>query len=237
MSKLSKKQLKGLFEAIVSETGAKCSKANPFIFHKGNFKCYVFIKNISPAYYPKYPDNSRVQLPSSDRFKEVIESKLDFLILGYDQKNEVFGAWNPSLIKDRLNEKQNVSVYSRFSWQSSTPSGTFVEHHLGNEEKMLLFKKESLNEYLDSYRELFDLPNNDISKNISESAEFSFDAKKAVKEIIYPLLKEHKVLEAVDHLESLLTLDDVLKNEMKYEQFTFKDYFKIINEIYNELHS
>ena len=63
----------------MSETEAKCSEANPFIFQKGNFKCYVFIKNISPAYYPNYPDNSRVQLPTSDRFKEVIESVRPFL--------------------------------------------------------------------------------------------------------------------------------------------------------------
>ena len=230
MTRLSKKQLKELFEAIVSKNGAKCSKENPFIFQKGNFKCYVFIKNISPAYYPKYPDNSRVQLPASDRFKEVIKSKLDFLILGYDQKNEVFGAWNPSLIKDRLNEKQNVSVYSRFSWQSSIPSGEFVEHHLGNEEKMLLFKKESLNEYFDRYRELFDLPNIDIVKDNFENVEVGCDIK-AIRKSSDPLLKEHKVLQAVSALEN------VLKNEPEYQELSFKDYFKIVNEIYTDLYS
>ena len=229
MTRLSKKQLKELFEEIVSKTGAKCSKENPFIFQKGNFKCYVFIKNISPAYYPKYPDNSRVQLPTSNRFKEIIESELDFLILGYDQKNEVFGAWNPSLIKDRLNEKQNVSVYSRFSWQSRVLYG-FVEHHLGNKEKMLLFKKESLNEYFDRYKEFFDLPNIDIAKDNFESVEFGFDIK-AVRKIIDPLLKEHKVLQAVSALE------DVLKNEPEYQELSFKDYFKIVDEIYKDLYS
>ena len=108
MTRLPKKQLKELFESTVAEDGAKCGKANPFILEKGKFKCYVFIKNISPAYYPNYPDNSRVQLPTSDRFKEVIESDLDFLILGYDKLNEVFVTWNPSLIKDRLNDYKGL---------------------------------------------------------------------------------------------------------------------------------
>jgi len=230
MRRLSKKQLKELFITIVSETDAKCSEANPFIFQKGNFKCYVFIKNISPAYYPNYPDNSRVQLPTSDRFKEVINSELDFLILGYDQKNKVFAAWNPSLIKDRLNAKRNVSVYSRFSWQNSTPSGEFVEHNLGNEEKILLFKIELLNEYFDRYREFFDLPNIDIANSDFESVEFGFDIKE-IKKIIDPLLKDHKVLQAVS------VLKDVLKNEPEYQELSFKDYFKIVNEIYKQIYS
>jgi hypothetical protein len=228
MRRLSKKQLKELFITIVSETDAKCSEANPFIFQKGNFKCYVFIKNISPAYYANYPDNSRVQLPESDRFKEVIDSELDFLILGYDQNNEVFATWNPSLIKDRLNAKRNVSVYSRFSWQSSIPSGEFVEHNLGNEEKILLFKKELLNEYFDRYREFFDLPNINIARNSFERAEFGFDIKE-IRKIIDPLLKDHKVLEAVSILKNLL------KNEPEYQELSFKDYYKIVNEIYTDL--
>ena len=145
MKRLPKKQLKELFETIVAESGGKCGEANPFIYQRGNFKCYVFIKNISPAYYVNYPDNSRVQLPTSNRFKEVINSDLDFLILGYDNDNDVFAAWDPSLIKNRLNEKRNVSVYSRFIWQRIIPAGEFVERHLGNQEKVILFKKELLN--------------------------------------------------------------------------------------------
>lgn len=230
MERLSKKELKELFKSIVSKTGAKCSEANPFILKKGNFKCYVFIKNISPAYYPKYPDNSRVQLPSSNHFKEVIDSKLDFLILGYDQKNEVFGAWNPNLIKDRLNAKQNVSVYSRFSWQSSIPQGEFVEHQLGNNEKILLFKKELLNEYFERYREFFELTNIDTVDDIFENEEIGFDSK-AIRKIIDPLLKEHKVLQAVS------TLKDLLKNDPKYQKLSFKDYFEIVEGIYTNLNT
>ena len=58
MTRLPKKQLKDLFERIVTQGGAKCGKENPFVLEKGKFKCYVFIKNISPAYFPKYPDNT-----------------------------------------------------------------------------------------------------------------------------------------------------------------------------------
>ena len=231
MKRLQKKQLKELFETIVSESGTKCSKANPFIFQRGSFKCYVFIKNISPAYYVNYPDNSRVQLPTSDRFKEVIDSHLDFLILGYDEENEVFASWNPSLIKDRLNEKRNVSVYSRFSWQREVPRGEFIHHHLGNQEKVILFKKELLNEFFEGYTTLFDLIKSNIHKGESKGkGEFDFDVK-TVRSILDPLLKKHKFLQAVSALE------DVLKNEPKYRELSFKDYFKIVNEIYTDLYS
>lgn len=225
MTRLPKKQLKELFESIVNQGGANCGKENPFVLEKEKFKCYVFIKNISPAYYPKYPDNSRVQLPTSDRFKEVIESDLDFLILGYDHENEVFAAWNPSLIKDRLNEKRNVSVYSRFSWQGAVPDDEFIEHNLGNDEKMFLFKKEQLNEYFNRYNELFELSDNISSIDNKNEGKIGFDFK-AVREIIDPLLTEHKVLQAVAALE------DILKTEPEYKELSFKDYFEIVNEMY-----
>lgn len=229
MTRLPKKKLKELFESIVGQSGTMCGEGNPFILEKGNFKCYVFIKNISPAYYSNYPDNSRVQLPSSDRFKEVIESNLDFLILGYDNENEVFAAWNPSLIKDRLNEKTNVSVYSRFSWQRSVTDGKFEEHHLGNDEKILLFKKELLNEYFDQYRILFELPKNVASTNIGSNRVVGVDLKE-VQNIINPLLKEHKVLQAVALLE------DILKSESEYKELSFKDYFEIVNKMYKDFY-
>lgn len=231
MTRLPKKKLKELFETIVSESGAKCGKENPFIFQRGIFKCHVFIKNISPAYYPNYPDNSRVQLPTSDRFEEIINSDLDFVILGYDEDNDVFAAWNPSLIKDRLNEKRNVSVYSRFSWQKTISVGEFVEQHLGNQEKVILFKKELLNEFFERYQMLFDLRERKINEDHSIGKEvFDFDVK-SVRNIIDPLLKQHKVLQAVAALE------DGLKNEPEYGELSFKDYFKIVNEIYTDLYS
>lgn len=231
MTRLPKKQLKELFESTVAEDGAKCGKANPFILEKGKFKCYVFIKNISPAYYPNYPDNSRVQLPTSDRFKEVIESDLDFLILGYDKLNEVFVTWNPSLIKDRLNEKNNVSVYSRFSWQKEVPKGKFIHHHLGNQEKVILFKRELLNIFFDTYTSLFDMTEKGDNKNeFKVKREIDFDIK-TMRSIIDPLLEKHKVLQAVTELEKSL------KNSPKYSKLSFKDYFKIVNEVYTEFFS
>lgn len=230
MKRLPKKQLKELFETLVSKSGAKCGRANPFIFQRGKFKCYVFIKNISPAYFRNYPDNSRVQLPNSDRFEEIINSDLDFLILGYDEDNGVFAAWNPAGIKDRLNEKRNVSVYSRFSWQRTIPAGEFVEQYLGNEEPVILFEKELLNDFFDQYMKLFHLPQITVFEENNDKREFDFDVK-TVRSIIDPLLKEHKVLLAVSALE------EALKNETEYEDLSFKDYFKIVNEIYTDLYS
>ncbi len=223
--------MKKLFETLVSDSVTKCDKENPFIFQRESFKCYVFIKNISPAYFVNYPDNSRVQLPIGDRFKEVINSDLDFLILGYDGENKVFVSWNPFLIKDRLNEKRNVSVYSRFSWQREVPKGEFIHRHLGNQEKVILFKQEFLNEFFDCYSILFDSTESNTHNDVNKvREEFDFDVK-TVRSIIDPLLKEHKVLQAVSVLEN------ELKNESEYQELSFKDYFKIVNEIYMDLYS
>ena len=64
-----------------------------------------------------------------------------------------------------------------------------------------------------------------MSSKVVEFGKFDYD-RKTIRKIIDPLLKEHKVLQAVS------VLKDVLKNEPEYQELSFKDYFKIVNEIY-----
>lgn len=230
MNRLPKEQLKQLFENIVSKEGGKCGKANPFIFQKDTFKCHVFIKNISPAYFTKYPDNSRVQLPSSSRFKKVIESPLDFLIIGYDPANEVFVSWNPFLIKKRLNEKRNVSVYSRFTWQREVSNGKLLVRYLANNEKVVLFNKELLTKFFDCYYTLFKLEETNILFNKQNDNVVADLELEKLRSVVRPLLIEHKVLQAVS------VAQDLLSKELQYRNYTFRDYFKIVSDIYNDLH-
>ena len=227
MSRLPKKELKKLFETIVSEHGWKCGKANPFVLQKEKSRCFVFIKNISPAYYVNYPDNSRVQLPASDLFREVIESDLDFIILGYDDENQVFVSWNPFQIKDRLNERANVSLYSRFSWQTKVQVGLYMHRQLGNQEKIVLFKKDLLSRFFESYKNLFD---NKDSNGVQGSLDDKLGVDvESIQNLVYPLLKEHKVLKAIS------VLQESLKDKKEYRGFSFSDYFDIVNEIYKSM--
>jgi len=202
MARLTKNQLKNLFEGTVSNDGYVCGDNNPFIISKDEFNAYVFIKNISPAYYQNYPDNSRVQLPTSDRFKEVMDSELDFLILGYDHDNDVFAAWNPSIVKQRLNAKRNVSVYSRFSWQKSVSDGRFIQKHLGNDEKLILFKRELLSRYFKKYKDLFGLQRDIISFDVKSNENLSIHLDE-IRGVNDPVLKKHRVLRSTVVLQGI----------------------------------
>lgn len=75
----------------------------------------------------------------------------------------------------------------------------------------------------------------EIENNIN-TYKFEFNGKfdsdmNAIRNIIDPLLKDHKILDAVSALE------DVLKNEPEYQKLSFKDYFQIVNEVYEEIFS
>jgi hypothetical protein len=154
--KVLAKDLKNLFISIFkNEKSFKCDEGNPFLIKFKGKEYYVFLKNISSAYYPKYPDNARIQLPYSDHFKKISNSKLDFIILGYNSEFETFSAWDPVLIKDRLNVKGNVSLFTRFSFQKTCKINEFNENHISDGTKIVLFSVKSTPKYFNSYKSLF----------------------------------------------------------------------------------
>ena len=228
MDKVPKKDLKNLFISQVQKDGGFCSEGNPFILNIYGLNFFVFIKNISPAYYVNYPDITRIQLPKSDRFKEVVNSDLEFIILGYDVENDIFVSWNPSKIKDRLNSKQNVSLYSRHSLQKGTLSRGFKTGTLSNGDKIVLFKREDLNNYFTKINELFKLENITKQNNFSKDVNFNeeiFDFEE-IKKIIEPLLLENKVLEAVN------VLQEKFKDNPEIKDMTFKQLFDLVKKYY-----
>ncbi|MET7029800.1 hypothetical protein [Sediminicola luteus] len=232
MRKLPKKELKDLFITEVAKEGGICANSNPFILKMGGFSYYVFIKNISPAYYKNYPDITRVQLPTSDRFKVVIDSDLEFIILGYDLENEVFVSWNPYKIKDRLNSKGNVSLYSRLSLQSEVNVNQFKEGYLSNGDKIVLFKREQLNKFFIEIERFYeDFSISQANRNyIGERDNHNNNLEvEEIRKIIEPLLLEHKVLQAV----SLLA--DKYKGGHSDRELTFKEWFEIVNVHYKNL--
>ena len=137
MKRLSKKDLKGLFVSEVQKNGGICGNDNPFRLVMGENEYFIFIKNISPAYYVNSPNITRVQLPVSKRFNEVITSNLVFLILGYDMENDVFVSWDPHKVKQRLNKKSNISLFSRLNLQSEVISNEIKVGYLSNGDKII----------------------------------------------------------------------------------------------------
>lgn len=239
MRNILAKELKIKFvETLSGIDGFSYEEGNPFIIKIYERPFFVFLKNLSPAYFKKSPDVTRVQLPFSDHFEKIFNAKIPFIILGYDVDNDTVVCWNPSKIKDRLNAKSNVSLYSRNSLQSDIKTNEFKLGFLSNGEKIILFKRENLDLFFEKLPFLFDDNQIEIKKNenvVSEPTEIYFPEKlyeitdTQVLNLINPLLKKNRVLEAVEICTK--------HYNDKYKSMTFKEWFTLINKLYKKLES
>lgn len=230
MKNILAKDLKLKFVEVLNEISSfKYYEGNPFLIRIYGNDFYVFLKNLSPAYFKNSPDVTRIQLPYSDHFKLISQQEKPFIILGFDIDNDVFVAWNPDQIKKRLNYKQNVSLYSRNSFQSNVNLIEFFFGTLSNEEKIVLFKRNLLPEYFQKYKSLFDyrtidrmVQNNDFDSDKLHSINETF-----VIEKLKPLLIRNKLLEGIEFCNNYY--------KEAYPKMTFRDWYKLVNDIYTEL--
>jgi hypothetical protein len=210
---------------------------NPFLIKIGTQRFFIFLKNLSPAYFKNSPDITRVQLPYSDHFSKIFKADIPFIILGYDVDNDTLVCWNPKQIKQRLNTKSNVSLYSRESLQTKVKPNEFKSGYLSNGDKIILFKRVNLTSFFDNIPALFKEQkgtNEDDRKSIVSEPlpEYISDRLLAItdKSLIHeikPLLKKNKVLEAVKVC--------TLFYNGKYKSMTFKDWFKLVNSHYKKI--
>lgn len=155
MRKLIAKDLKIKFIETLNELDEfSYEEGNPFLIKIGTEKYFVFLKNLSSAYF-KNADITRVQLPYSDHFSKIFKADIPFIILGYDVENDIVVSWNPENVKERLNAKSNVSLYSRYSLQEQVKTDEFRFGYLTNGEKYALFKRENLIAFFDVALDLF----------------------------------------------------------------------------------
>ncbi|MBE7440843.1 MAG: hypothetical protein HS119_00100 [Flavobacteriales bacterium] len=156
MRKLIAKDLKIKFIETLNELDEfSYEEGNPFLIKIGTAKYFVFLKNLSPAYFKASPDVTRVQLPFSERFSKIFKADIPFIILGYDVDTDTVVSWNPKKVKERLNAKSNVSLYSRSSLQEEVKDNEFRFGYLSNGEKIVLFKRENLIHFFDVALSLF----------------------------------------------------------------------------------
>lgn len=240
MKKLLAKELKIKFIEILNEVdGFSYEDGNPFLIKIGNERYFIFLKNLSPAYYVNYPDITRVQLPYSEHFSKILKANIPFIILGYDVDNDTVVSWNPKKVKERLNAKSNVSLYSRESLQSPIKINEFKSGYLSNGEKIILFNRETLPLFFEDLTNLFENSKTELKYSKvhdeplvleepdSESKLIEIKDKILIAEL-RPLLQKHKVLEAVKV--------STKHYGNKYKVMTFKDWFNIINDLYKKLH-
>ena len=187
--KISAIELKNIFlESFSKEIDFKYENGNPFLIQFEKNSYHVFLKNISPAYYPQYPDITRIQLPFSIHFEKISKSTFPFIILGYDSEYDTFSAWDPQLIKNRLNAKNNVSLFSRDSFQERLDINIFNEHKISNGDKEIVFSSQSLPFYFRNYKSLFGnseflIKNKNISKIEKNKTNIDIESIQILKNI------------------------------------------------------
>ena len=128
---------------------------NPFHIMLNGKELYIYIKNLSPAYFTN-PDVWRVQLPKKEEFDTIKEGNIDFLLLGYDADNDVYTTWHPKWTKQRLNNGESVSFYSRLSLQEEVASSQDIKRlSLNNDGEVIAFPREHLEFILSNLKTFF----------------------------------------------------------------------------------
>ena len=230
MRKLFAKDLKIKFIETLNELDEfSYEEGNPFLIKIGTYKYFVFLKNLSPAYFKNSPDVTRVQLPYSEHFSKIFKADIPFIILGYDVDTDTVVAWNPTKVKERLNAKSNVSLYSRSSLQENVKDDEFRFGYLSNGERIIVFKRENLTNFFDVVFDLFE--ENAVPKTTEPKQPVTLTeiTDKELLQIIKPLLKKNKVLQAVEETSKYY--------ENKNKNITFRDWHKLVSELYRKMNT
>ncbi|GAE86430.1 hypothetical protein [Bacteroides reticulotermitis] len=138
----------------------------PFLMLFSGKEYYVYVKNMSSAYFNERPDTTRAQLPIREEFEEIKTSSSPFVFLGYDQENDVLICWNYHIVKTRLNERKSVSFYSRKFFQEEVTKGSFLQKRLKNGDEPILFKRKDLVEFFTRIETFFTPENEEPDTDI-----------------------------------------------------------------------
>jgi hypothetical protein len=216
---------------ILEETSSflHISGIQPFLMSFNDKKYYVYVKNLSSAYFKNRPDTTRAQLPIRDEFEEIKKTPHPFIFLGYDQKNDVLVCWNFYIVKKRLNEKKSVSFYSRQFFQDEVSFGTFLRKRLKNGDEPILFKRKNLIEFFNQVDTLFVHSNS--TKSTEDKKQFAFNEKlseitdRNLIEQLKPLIETRHILQALNIVANFY------KNQ--FPTMTLRDWSDVIKKISN----
>jgi len=218
----------------------------PFLMSFNNKEYYVYVKNLSSAYFKERPDTTRAQLPIRGEFEEIKKSSYPFIFLGYDQDNDVLVCWNYHIVKTRLNEKKSVSFYSRQFFQDEVSSGVFLRKRLKNGDEPILFKRKNLVEFFsqietffpetdnsDTFNLPFDSQSEDKKKPIDDKKLFVSNGK-LLKITDNDLIKQLKPLIETKHtLQALKLVEKFYKGQ--FPAMTLSDWSALVKNIdYND---
>jgi len=170
MTKIIAKELKLKFVETLNEIDSfSYLDGNPFSISIYGNEFYVFLKNISPAYFANSPDITRVQLPFSDHFIKIQKDGKLFIILGYDAANDVFVS-----LEGYLSNNEKILLFRRELLSEYFQNISTLFHQVDKQEIDVFSNAPTLNKI----------------RSIDDPA---------VLEKIKPLLQRNKLLESIEY--------------------------------------
>lgn len=206
----------------------------PFFMSYDGRYYYVYVKNLSSAYFPERPDTTRAQLPIKEEFNDIKESIYPFIFLGYDQFNDVLVCWNHHQAKKRLNEKKSVSFYSRTFFQEEVVMGEFLRKELKNGDAPILFKRKDLIQFFEKVDSFFQISSQENCSKEHQIELFENPCEKLLKITDPVLIERLKPLIASNHtLEAIKIVEQLYRD--KYPNMRLKDWVQLIRNIASDL--
>lgn len=201
----------------------------PFKIRFSNKVYYVYIKNMSSAYFKNRVDVTRAQLPKRAEFDSIKKSDIPFIFLGYDLENDIYVCWNFHIVKNRLNEKDSVSFYSRYSIQNSVKEMIFYRKKLSNGDNLVLFKRDLLEIFFKKIDSFFgdedDIVENNKTENCRNIKKLAEIKDKELLEKLKPLLTG----EVLHSLEAIKLIQETYADA--YPNMNYRDWSELVRNI------
>lgn len=143
---------------------------NPYRFSINKKTFYVLIKNVHESGDGRgNQDECRIQIAKTGNFNDALNSKTEVIVLGYFADEKVFTAWNPYLMRDRFNQKQTISLYSRFSVQRQAAISKIATYRDTNGQSVISFLPDYLGLYLENLKNIHLLDDTELLALVNES--------------------------------------------------------------------
>jgi hypothetical protein len=120
-------------------------------------------------------------------------------------------------------------LYSRSSLQENVKDGEFRFGYLSNGERIIVFKREKLTNFFDVVFDLFEENAEPKTTEPKQTTTLTEITDKELLQIIKPLLKKNKVLQAVEETSKYY--------ENKHNDMTFRDWHKLVSELYRKMNT
>jgi hypothetical protein len=205
--RVKKKELKNYFSSLVKDNfKVQENLLNPFLITEKTKKTalWIFLKNISPTYFN---DQARIQVASSVHFNSIKSKKYICIPIGYDLNNDCFVAWDPIIFLSRINNKKNISIYSKYDEHVKAAKRKEInKFHLSNNDLVYTFPSTTLSLFLKNINHYFNLKEVNLKVQQSINSDTTPESKdelpsipKDKKDQIAHCIKNNKTHLAIKH--------------------------------------